>query len=673
MISFVWTVEISYPAHRKGSTLSGMKPTDLPLITSVSDPRIHPDGQRIVFVVAGMDIGEDGYRSSLWLWDGEVRRLTFGTGDSAPRWSPDGASLAFLRKGPEKTDPAQLAIMPSDGGEAQVITSFGLGVEAPSWSPDGRRLLVPATEWYGEWADLDSEERSRKPRRVTGFDARLDNKGWLHDRRTYAYLVDPTGRTTPRRVGKGEEDEGSLAWSPDGGRVAMVTRRDNPRYLKPGIEVVEVDLETGVETVRARRSGYHQTTYDPFGALHGIGNPIPDWPHVSSLWRLDDPPVDLTGHIDRSIYGLALPNALEEPIWLEDGFLASVTDRGRARIMAFDSEGATQEVVGGDRYVTGLSMSPSGRMAFTATDPTCPGELYELTPDGEERRLTNFNREIRSERELADPDFFQTPSAPGVEVDTWVYVPEGKGPFPVLLNIHGGPASEYGFYFFDEFQVYVSAGYAVVACNPRGSEGRGHDWLRAVVGPGWGVVDTEDVTAVVDEALRRDSRLDPTRLGIMGGSYGGFLTAWVIARDHRYRSAVVERALIDWESMAGTSDINREFAGLYLHPATARDHPALWEASPLATAHRITTPTLIIHSENDLRCPIGQGEQLFTALLRNGIEVEMVRFPGEGHELSRSGTPRHRIERFEHILAWHDRHLKPGEHRPDDPADEGSN
>jgi len=174
-------------------------------------------------------------------------------------------------------------------------------------------------------------------------------------------------------------------------------------------------------------------------------------------------------------------------------------------------------------------------------------------------------------------------------------------------------------------------------------------------------VDVEDITAVVDQALRREPRLDPDRLGIMGGSYGGFLTAWTIARDHRYRSAVVERALTDWESFGGTSDLSRDFSGLYLYPAKAGDHEALWKASPMATASRVTTPTLIIHSESDLRCPIGQGEQFFTALLRNGVDVEMVRFPDEGHELSRSGAPRHRVERFEYILDWHARHLRPRE------------
>ena len=608
-------------------------------------------------MVTTIDLEGDRYRSSLWLWDGEARQLTFGQSDSAPRWSPDGHHLAFVRKGTEQTDPTQLAIMASDGGEARIVTSFQLGVQAPIWSLDGTRLLVAATEWFGEWADLDKDERARRPRRVTGFDARLDDVGWLNDRRSYAYLVDPSGETEPRRVGGGEESESGLSWSPDGAKVAMITSRDNPRSLRSGVEVVEVEVESGAEAVRARGSGYYLTDYDPSGALYGLGDPTPDYPYVYSLWRLGDPPVDVTGHIDRSVNDLALPTSMERPLWLEDGFLCTVMDRGRGHILAFDNEGRSETLLGGDRYITGLSRSPSGRLAFTATDPTCPGELYERTPDGEERRLTDFNREIREGGGLVSPRFFQVESAPGVEVDAWVYVPEGDGPFPVLLNIHGGPASEYGFYFFDEFQVYASAGYAVVAANPRGSEGRGLPWLRAVIGAGWGAVDMEDITAVVDQALGRDNRLDPARMGIMGGSYGGFLTAWAIAREDRYRSAVVERALIDWESFAGTSDINRDFSGLYLHPATAADHQALWKASPLATADRITTPTLIIHSESDLRCPIGQAEQFFTALLRNGVEVEMVRFPDEGHELSRSGSPRHRVERFEHILAWHGRHL----------------
>jgi dipeptidyl aminopeptidase/acylaminoacyl peptidase len=239
----------------------------------------------------------------------------------------------------------------------------------------------------------------------------------------------------------------------------------------------------------------------------------------------------------------------------------------------------------------------------------------------------------------------------------WALVPPGEESVPVLLNIHGGPASQYGWGFFDEFQVFAAAGYAVVACNPRGSTGRGLSHARAVVGDGWGVVDVEDVTNVIEDALRRNSRLDADRLGVMGGSYGGFLTAWLIAKDHRYKSAVVERALLSFTSFAGTSDIGGMFPKIYAGVDLVDGPEVLWEKSPLSIAHQIETPTLILHSENDFRCPIEQAEQLFMILKRQGVDAELLRFPGEGHELSRSGKPKHRQERFEAIIEWHDRRL----------------
>ena len=228
---------------------------------------------------------------------------------------------------------------------------------------------------------------------------------------------------------------------------------------------------------------------------------------------------------------------------------------------------------------------------------------------------------------------------------------------PLLLNVHGGPASQYGFGLFDEFQVYASAGYGVVACNPRGSSGRGEEWVEAVKGKAWGKVDLEDVRAVVDVALDQFPRLDSNRMGIMGGSYGGFLTSWIIGHEDRWKSAVVERALTVWNSFSGTSDIAGVFAENYLESDYPEGWDVWWKLSPLSIAHNVTTPTLILHSEEDWRCPIEQAEQYFMALLRNGTSTEFVRFPGEGHELSRSGKPRHRQERFEAILDWHSRHL----------------
>lgn len=289
-------------------------------------------------------------------------------------------------------------------------------------------------------------------------------------------------------------------------------------------------------------------------------------------------------------------------------------------------------------------------MAVTISVPIGPPELHVVDRDGL-HALTALNVGVAA---MVPGRHFSVESE-GNHIDAWVYLPEGEDSVPLLLNIHGGPASQYGLGFFDEFQVYAGAGYGVVACNPRGSSGRGLKFLQAVTGDGWGTVDVADVTAVVEEALRLYPRLDPTRIGVMGGSYGGFLAAWLTGQDRRYRSAVVERGCLAFPSFSGTSDIATTFPLLYLGEDSWE---RMWEKSPLRLAEGVETPTLILHSEDDFRCPIEQGEQYFIALLERGVPTEMLRFPGEGHEMSRSGKPLHRKERLEAILDWHNRYLR---------------
>ena len=541
-------------------------------------------------------------------------------------------------------------------GEASIITEFSLGVREFSWSPDGGSLLVLSTNWTEDWADLDDDERARMPRKIEAARYRFDSRGWLHDRRDHLYVVNATGAGAPVRMGTGDANESGATWSPDGMHIAFVTTLDDPRQMRQGTDIVEIELSSGSQTIRAEDSGFGQLVYAPDGTLHAIGSTSPEFPGLTSLWSLGEVNEDLTGHTDRSIFSFLLPAEMAIPQWTDDGFYVGFVDGGRVRLVRFTGD-EMESVLEGDRYVTGFARGTDDSIYFTATDATNSGELFVQDPDGTERQLTTFNAAFRASVQLSEPDHYRVESESGVEVDTWLFVPEGDGPFPVLLNIHGGPASQYGFNFFDEFQVYVGAGYAVLACNPRGSVGRGEAWLTAVKGDAWGEVDVIDVTAVVDDALATDSRLDGERLGIMGGSYGGFLSAWIIADDHRYRSAIVERALLGWESFSGTSDIARDFSMNYLGLVPPDDHEGLRAKSPLDRAGSITTPTLIVHSENDLRCPVEQAEQLFMTLLRRHVDVATVRFPGESHELSRSGSPRHRVERFEHILDWHAAHL----------------
>jgi dipeptidyl aminopeptidase/acylaminoacyl peptidase len=273
---------------------------------------------------------------------------------------------------------------------------------------------------------------------------------------------------------------------------------------------------------------------------------------------------------------------------------------------------------------------------------------------GGERPLTDWNRDWKREVALSRPERFRFERA-GMTVDAWIMKPfgfEAGKRYPLLLNVHGGPHAQYGYPFLDEFHVQAGAGYAVLYTNPRGSQGYGEAFTRAVVGD-WGGGDVADVQAGLDEALRRYEWIDPSRLGLLGGSYGGFMTSWIVGHSTRFRAACSERAVNSHVTMFGSSDIGHLFNVGELGGILPWENMAKYlERSPLTHAKDITTPLLIIHSEDDLRCPIGEGEQLFMALKTLRRQVVFVRFPDENHELSRSGKPRHRLERFRIILDW---------------------
>lgn len=625
-----------------------MQPEDITRLASPGDPRLDPSGERVSFTVSRPNIEDDRYDRTIWLADSEgARPFTAGPRDSSARWSPDGSHLAFFRS-PEDGKPPQVAVMPVAGGEPHLVSDFRHGVEALEWSPDGTKLAVTAVTSSQDWEDVDDDERKRRPKRVRSIPYRHDLVGWMDDRRRHIWLLDPEGTEEAKCLTPGDSDDVLHDWSPDGSKIVFVADRDPDRGMVAGNDVFEVSVETGAIAQVSPRGLWWSAGYRPDGVLHLIGKTPADYATVFSLYRreADGSLTLLADHLDRSV--LPFPGSAPFIRWEGDRAIVGLEDSGSAGLVSIAPDGSVTTLVEGNRAVTGAD-SANGRVVFTASTWDNPGELFSV---GEENPKTGLNTQDLG---LIEPVHFRAGPS---QVDTWVVMPPGDGPVPLLLNIHGGPASQYGFGFFDEFQVYASAGFGVVACNPRGSSGRGMEFVKAVTGDGWGVVDLEDINTAVDEAMARNPRLDSERMGIMGGSYGGFMTAWTTAFEDRWKSAVVERALTNFASFAGTSDIGAAFPFMY----TGADYPDAWETwwkrSPMAYVHQVTTPTLVIHSENDFRCPIEQGEQFFTALLRNGTPTEMVRFPGESHELSRSGKPRHRKERFEAILDWHDRHLK---------------
>ena len=624
-----------------------MKPDELGRARVPSDPRLHADG-RIVFTLAQMNLDEDRYDRDLWMISGaDVRRFTTGGSDTHPRWSPDGNTIAFLRK---VDDAAQIALIPADGGEARVISDLELGVEAFEWSPDGRSIAAVGVTWVDEWSDLADDARKKKARRITSVPYRFDSLGWTHDRRRHIWLV-PTDGSDARCLTPGDFDERAASWSPDGSKIVAITDRSSGRGLEPGGDVIEIDVATGTISQPVGRGNWISAAYSPAGALHLIGNDTTEWPAVSSVWRVDgDGSVQsLTAHLDRSSTSIA--SGPPRLVFAGEDVVAGIEDGGQFGVIRIEPDGTVHHLVTGQRVVTSFDTLDGTAIALAVSEMTEPGAIVRWV-EGSETVLTTFNDDLA----FIDGHHFRVASD-GVEIDAWVYLPPDGDRVPGLVNVHGGPASQYGFGFFDEFQVYAAAGYAVIACNPRGSSGRGLDFVSAVVGDGWGVVDRTDIGNVVDAALARFPQIDAERLGLMGGSYGGFMTGWMTAHEDRWNSAVVERALLSFPSFAGTSDIGATFPRFY----TGSDYPNSWDTwwakSPLAYVDQVATPTLVIHSENDHRCPIEQGEQWFMALLRNGVPTEMLRFPGESHELTRSGSPAHRRERFEAILDWHGRHL----------------
>ena len=639
-----------------------MKPRDLDRYATPSDPQIHPNGESVAFVVTQMDFEEDRYVRRIHVWNGDrARPFTAGPFDSSPRWSPDGATLAFIRKEEQDGAVAQLAVMPFDGGEAEILTDFGLGVTEIAWAPDGGSVAVVGVEYRAEYADLDDDERARVPKRITELPSRFDGLGELFDKRSGLFVVD-VGSKSVERLTADTYDVGDIKWRPDGNAIAFVSARHATKSLDPGAQVWEIDVSGGEPTAMTDVCFGPSPSYRPDGVLHVAMVPDADgWPDLPAVKRRSATGEweDVTPGYDRSLFPISPKIAPSGPQWLTDGsFVSVVEDRGSVGAAKFLTDGSVVDLVGGNQAVSGVTTRPDGSaMVFTASTIDNPGEVYWFEA-GRSTALTDFNSDFADSVSIVEPEHFTVPFEGG-EVDVWVYLPKGEDRVPTLLNIHGGPASQYGWGFFDEFQVYAEAGYGVVACNPRGSSGAGRDHLRAVIGT-WqreDPPDVIDVTAALDEALDRFPRLDRERIGIMGGSYGGFMTARMAARDDRYRSAVAERGVYSWTSFTGSSDIGQWFPNGYLGTSLIADPEAVWKASPLAEATQITTPTLIIHSENDYRTPIEQGEQLFGVLMANGVTTELLRFPGEGHEMSRGGSPKHRRERFEAILEWHGRHL----------------
>jgi dipeptidyl aminopeptidase/acylaminoacyl peptidase len=644
-----------------------MQITDLAAVRRPSDPTLSPDGTTVVVAVSRIDLNDNEYRSELWLapMDGSAapRRYTHGPNDAQPKFSPDGRWLAFVRT--EKEAKPQLFVMAADGGEPRRLTDHPIGTGDPVWSPDSTRLAyvarIPQEGRYGTDEKITPDKEP--PRRITTRKYRVDNVGFTIDRRPHVFVVDALADAPePLQLTHGEFDHGEPAWSPDGRTVAFVASRHDER---------DSDLISDIFLVSAEGGDARQVT----DTTQALAQPV-FTPDGSTICYRAQSGADIVGRNTQLFRipadGSAAPQALSEaepwdfdtygsgsshPLLVDDDSAVSLSQRrGGIELVRVGFGGGRPEVIaGGPRQILAADRARGGVMALLVATDTSAGELLARQDDGTETTLSDFGSGLARTTALRPMVEITTTADDGYEVHGWVVKPAGNGPFPVLLSIHGGPFTQYGWTLFDEAQVYAGAGYAVVMGNPRGSSGYGEAHGRVIVAD-MGNRDHADLLALLDKALI-DQDLDADRVGVMGGSYGGYMTAWMLAHEHRFAAGIVERALLSFDSFTGSSDIGWFFSDNYAGPDPERQRAQ----SPLTHADNIDVPVLVIHSEQDWRCPLEQGQRLYERLKRNGVETELLIFPGEGHELSRSGLPSHRVARFEAVLDWWNRHLRSGQ------------
>jgi len=668
-----------------------IQPSDLCELKAVGSVTMHPDSVSVVYSITWPDLETDTNRSQLYVHsngvgvEGSAVQLTYGHHDSAAAFSPQGDKMVFIRRAPDQ--PAKIMMLDWASRQLTEIVSFVDGVNDLTWI-DETRLAVLAPRRPEDQMGIDDEELNRRPRVVTHLDYRFNGRGWTHDRpvqpaiiglgsdvATVNYLSD-TG--SERGYDMGATDHGAMGVSPDGSLIVVTAGSDEDRDLTGANHIWVHPIDGSQESRRLTETGgrWNAVTWHPEGTIIAVGSTDALRPGFSRPYRFD---VDSAEH---AVLGPHDVNA--SPVIGVSGGLACVSGgvllsgprRGAVDVDRYglDDGSMTTPVAGKFQVLAFDSSSDGSRIVASITSPDRPAELWEYRGDSA-TRLVRLNDELLDQLDLAVPESVSIPSSDGVMVEAFVIRPpasvkprfdssndaganddaQSDHKWPGLVYVHGGPMSQYGHCFFDEFQMAAAEGFVVIAGNPRGSDGYGEQWAQAVVGT-MGTIDWDDVTAITDH-LEAQSDVDDARIGIGGGSYGGFMASWAIGHTNRYKAALVERAVTTWPSMVGTSDIGSPFVPAMVGADPDLNPEELIKQSPLTYAANIETPTLILHSEQDWRCPIEQAEQLFAAIRRNGVEVTLARFPGENHELSRSGSPKHRLERFELVHDFFRRHL----------------
>jgi len=681
--------------------------TDLYAFRWIAAPQISPDGAKIVYTRVIVNAKHDGYETSLWIVaangsaaSGGARPLTAGTHDTSPRWSPDGRTLAFLRA-PDQKDkdgkpqPAQIYLLSLDGGEARPLNEMPKGAGGLAWAPNGQSIAFLSTTRAKDFdnkkdsKDDAKDEPESDVRVIVKAAYRNNGEGYEEpDRPAHIWTV-PVPATLAAaqkavQITTGEFSESEIVWSRDGSKIYFTSNRvREPYYEPPHDEIYAVNAAGGgLAKIAAIDGPIHAISLSPDGGRiafvgsinHAAGVPQRSYSQPDLFIASTEPgapPRNLTAEYDFDIGGgvggdQAPPRGStpSKPYWSADGHSIFVdsAEEGRANLKRIDAgTGKVSPLTTGDRDLFSYSATPDGsKAAVLISTPTNIGDLYLLdVPSGRLDRLTHINDDLFSVLDLSEPEMIWYKSFDGRRVQAWVQRPPDFKPgtkYPLILDIHGGPHAAYGYTFDHEFQWMAAKGYIVLYPNPRGSTSYGQEFGNIIqyAYPG---DDFKDLMAGVDELIAR-GWVDPAKLGVTGGSGGGVLTNWTIGHTTRFKAAVSQRSIADWRDFWYTADFTL-FTPFWFRGAPWEQEADFKARSPITYVDKITTPLMLIEGESDFRTPPGAGgEQMFRALKYLKKPVVMVRFPGESHELSRSGKPVHRVERLEHIVAWFDKYLE---------------
>ncbi|MGP4106505.1 S9 family peptidase [Virgibacillus sp. L01] len=663
------------------TTKRALAAEDLFNIDVYSDPQFTLKGDAYTFVSTTAN-DDNEYTSQLFLQklnEAKPSQWTFGEAkNNNPSFSPDGKKVIFQST---RSGLPQLWMIHTDGGEAKQITTFKNGATNPSWSRDGKYIVFSASlekdddvtaqqEQSKEERQKLKEEKNEQPIVINRLDYKSDAQGFYDNKRTQLILFD-VEKEIFQQLTTADANHNLEDITPDGKQILFSANLNDDADYELTNDLYLLNLSTKeTRKLTTGHGAYGSAQFSPSGTkIASFGHEYAyQGATLNDLYVFETESAQRTCLSkewdiqlgDALIGDTRLGQSTTGPIWdeAEEHLFFLGTDFGATGLYRVNLNGDLEVLYKDDNHVFGFSYS-AGTFILGISTPTNPCNFYQLNSDGKLTRLTNANQEFLSNVSLSEPETLTYTAEDGWEIQGWLLHPygfvEGKK-YPFVLEIHGGPHAMYGQTYFHELQLLAARGYIVLYTNPRGSHGYGQSFVDACR-EDYGGKDYTDLMSAVDYALKEFDFIDKNRLGVTGGSYGGFMTNWIVGHTNRFKAAVTQRCISNWLSFYGVSDIGYFFTKWELGKNLMDNPTKLWDFSPLKYAKNVETPLLIVHGEQDLRCPIEQSEQMYTTLKHLRKEVEFVRFPGANHELSRSGKPKMRIARLNHITGWFEKYL----------------